>query len=210
MRVLGIDLAASATAVVGVSGLDPDGRIIYDRARPAALGASYVKHRWDEPGEQATMYAHRAWAERVAALTRSYDLVLIEDLPGRLPQNGNTRTVLLLQGVIGAVFSGHPGLLEKTLLIHPGAWQRPMGVSAKGDKDLAVQRAVGLGLDLDHYVPMPEKVRGSGPDRARARKMQSDVADAFLMACQGQVWLEKYGTASEMALQLTRCAPYNH
>lgn len=107
------------------------------------------------------------------------DVLVIEDLPHRLPFSSLVKRVARIQGRIVDRMDSY-GLEDAVLFVPPALWRKHFdGLERGTGADAVVAVAGRLG-----YAPpdLSDRIVG-GKDRATAKKVRTDYCAAFLIAC---------------------------
>lgn len=106
------------------------------------------------------------------------DVLVIEDLPARLPFMTNVKDVCRLQGRIIERMAVY-GQVDKILFVQPATWQESyaeLGIKRGAGPDIVVPVAAQLG-----YTPPDLSARIGKGEKATARKVSTDYCAAFLI-----------------------------
>lgn len=161
MSLLAVDLAASFSAAC----LLHDGQVMWQGdswQKPQAEFVDAITDPFDP--------AHPAYANP--------DVLVIEDLPARLPFMTNVRDVCRLQGRIVERMWVH-GAVDKIMFVQPATWQAhytELGMKRGAGPAVVVPVAAQLG-----YTPPDLTARTGKGERATARKVATDYCAAYLI-----------------------------
>lgn len=120
------------------------------------------------------------------ALLRVPDVLVIEDLPHRLPYMTNVKDVCRLQGRLVERMHSY-GALTKILFVPPAEWRRHYGPPLKQGTGPAavVEVAVRMGYVLpdltDRMAINPKTNKPAAGERATAKKVLTDYCAAYLI-----------------------------
>lgn len=116
-------------------------------------------------------------------------VMVVEDLPHRLPFMTLIKTVCRMQGRIEEKMD-RVGYKKDVLWVPPSTWQRSYGIgTAKGAAKLVQPKAEELG-----YVPPLDFTQYKGKDRAAARKANTDYCSAYLIGRWAAGYFKEHGT----------------
>lgn len=117
------------------------------------------------------------------------DVLVVEDLPYKLPFMKITKKVCQIQGRIEEKMH-QVSYRHSVLFLPPATWMRSYGIKTSKDAAKLVQpKAEELG-----YVPPMDYNEYRGKDRQTARKVNTDYAAAFLIGTWATNYFKEHGT----------------
>lgn len=165
MFIVAVDLAARFSAVVI---RDDDGK---------------VQYQWDSYGYTHTQFTKKL-IEKIEMLDEFFEvIVVIEDLPQRVPWSTISKNVATLQGRIKHEARA-AGVNKLIYWVPPTMWQRPIGVFRKGiEVEAEVAKELGYEPpDLLAERNLVEGTRGQSTAIKEALKQKTDYIAAFLIS----------------------------
>jgi hypothetical protein len=184
-----IDLAARLSASV----LMGSGREVVDQWDTVGLGESGVVQR-------VASRFHPGCSEDVPSV------LVIEDLPHKLPFASLVKAVCRLQGRIVQQMDAY-GAADRVLFIPPALWQRHFqGVWRRGPAEYAAL-AREMGYEPPNLLEEREgellalRGRERSQLRAKLKKAMTDYVDAYLIAVWAHETVERHGTLSVPSVQ---------
>lgn len=122
------------------------------------------------------------------------DVLVVEDLPHRLPFANLVKRVCRMQGRVAERME-MAGELDKLLFVAPAVWRKHFHGLERGTGPDAV---VGVAADIGYTPPdLSSRVKKAG-DKAIAKKVATDYAAAFLIGVWAQDMRYRYGTFDEI------------
>lgn len=178
-----VDLAAKMSAACV---MDDDGNVV-DQFDSWGVQEDEFLFRICEPWYMgrpfATTFNQQKWTDGPPAV------LVIEDLPHKLPFMTLIKTVCRMQGRIQEKMD-RIGYKQDVLWVPPATWQRTYGIgTAKGAAKLVQPKAEELG----YTVPLDYTVY-KGKDRAAARKVNTDYCSAYLIGRWATEYFKEHGT----------------
>lgn len=153
-----------------------------------------VLHQWDSWGiteEQFIYYLTGQW-DAIGDMTTP-EILVVEDLPHKLPYSTLIKTVCRLQGrIVQSMHESIQGRTEDVLFLAPAEWRKTYSGMGRGTgPGVVVPVSAALG-----YTPpdLTDRITGVKGAKAIARKVSTDYCSAYLIARWAVATKKDFGT----------------
>lgn len=165
MNVVAVDLAAKFSAVVVTDNYE----------------VQYQWDSWQKPESQFIGYCASLFLGMGAPIP---DVLVVEDLPARVPWMTTVKDVCRLQGRIVERMDGYDAI-EKILFVQPATWQEHFKIKRGSGPEIVVPVAAEFGYaapPLEHRCAVSARTgRPLAAETATAKKVATDYCAAYLI-----------------------------